>query len=508
MVGQGSIFPVKLSDILKGIELQKAEGDLGCDISGLAYDSRNVSSGKLFVAIRGLKSDGHLYIKDALEKGAAAILAEHEPAGMTIPVDTPIILTADTRKAIAIAAVNYYRNPSQELRVIGITGTNGKTTTSYLIRSILEHAGNKVGMSGTILWSDGNKTSEANHTTPESVDFQNLLRNMLNNGCTYAVAEVSSHSLALSRVYGTDFKTAVFTNLTQDHLDFHSDMEDYFQAKSLLFSGMSLHHTAVINADDKYGRRLLEMSKCRKYSYGIQGRADVRGENVSLTIEGIEFDLISPSGHAHIKSSLVGIHNVYNILAAAGAALSNNIPMDKISSGISSVTNVPGRFERINSGLGFSIVVDYAHTENALRLLLEAARQFSPKRIITVFGCGGDRDTGKRPLMGRTAVELSDYVVVTSDNPRTEDPDAIIQAVVSGITAAINQGAARAEGYVIIPDRRAAIEEAIRIAEKGDIVLIAGKGHEDYQIIGRDKLHFDDREEANKAVSGRQREGK
>ncbi len=498
---------MKLSDIIKGIEIKKESGSMDIDITGMAYDSRNVSRGSLFIAIKGLRTDGHIYIKNAIGKGASAILAEDEPSGMTIPADIPFLISTDTRKAVAQAAVNYFRNPSKELRLIGITGTNGKTTTSYLIRSILENAGNKVGLLGTISWSDGNRILPAEHTTPEAVDFQGLLRQMADKGCTYAVTEVSSHSLALKRVYGSDFCTAVFTNLTQDHLDFHSDMEGYFQAKSLLFSGLSPQHTSVINADDPYGRRLLEMTRCRNYSYGLDGKADVRGENVKLTIEGIELDVITPAGRIHIKSNMVGIHNVYNILAATGAALSNNIALGKIASGISSLTSVPGRFERIDSGLGFSIVVDYAHTENALRLLLEAATKFSPKRIITVFGCGGDRDRGKRPLMGRAAVELSDYVIVTSDNPRSEDPEKIIEEVVSGIKAAMDKGNARAAGFTAISDRLAAIEEAVGIAEKGDIVLIAGKGHEVYQIIGEDKIHFDDREEAKKAVSGRIRAG-
>ena len=499
---------MKLSDIVRGIELQKAAGNMEADITGLAYDSRNVNRGTLFVAIKGLKTDGHLYIKNAVEKGASAILAEDQPAGLTIPADIPFLISADTREAVARAAVNYFRNPSGELSVIGITGTNGKTTTSYLIRSILENAGNKTGLTGTIFWSDGNRILPAEHTTPEAIDFQCLLREMADNGCTYAVAEVSSHSLALKRVYGTDFTTAVFTNLTQDHLDFHYDMEGYFQAKSLLFSGMSSQHTSVINSDDLYGRRLLEVNSCRKYSYGLDSKADVHGENIKLTIGGIELDVITPAGQIHIKSNMVGIHNVYNILAAAGAALSSNIPLEKIASGISSVTSVPGRFERFDSGLGFSIVIDYAHTENALRLLLEAATKFSPNRIITVFGCGGDRDRGKRPLMGRAAVELSDYVIVTSDNPRSEDPEKIIEEVVLGIKEAMDKGNARAAGFTAISDRWAAIEEAIGIAEKGDIVLIAGKGHEDYQIIGEDKIHFDDREEAKKAVYKRMSSGR
>ncbi|MCC7202698.1 MAG: UDP-N-acetylmuramoyl-L-alanyl-D-glutamate--2,6-diaminopimelate ligase [Nitrospirae bacterium] len=494
---------MKLSEIMKDIGLQKTLVNMECDITGIAYDSRNVSRGTLFAAIRGIKTDGHLYIKNAIENGAAAILAEREPEGVTVPPDIPLIIAKDTRKAIAAAAANYFRHPSRELSVIGITGTNGKTTTSFLIRSILENAGYKSGLLGTIFWSDGSRTSEAEHTTPEAVDFQNLLRRMSVNGCTFAVTEVSSHSLSLSRVYGTDFSTAVFTNLTQDHLDFHADMEDYFQAKALLFSGISSNKYAVINSDDPYGQRLFTMIKCRSLSYGIDKSADIMAENISLSIEGTGFDMATPAGRIYVKSSLVGIHNVYNILAAAGAALSNNIALEKISSGISSLTSVPGRFERIDSGLGFSVVVDYAHTENALRLLLEAAKRFSPGRIVTVFGCGGDRDRGKRPLMGGTAVELSDYVIVTSDNPRSEDPEKIIEEVVSGITEAIARDKARAAEYITLPDRRQAIEEAVRIAEKGDLVIIAGKGHEDYQITGRERLHFDDREEVKRAVSVR-----
>lgn len=497
---------MKLSELIKGVEIIRATGSMDVDISSVAYDSRNVTSGTLFVAIKGIKTDGHLYIKDSIAKGAEALIIEkgEKAPDVTSPYSSvPVITVPDSRKAIAQLAINYYENPSKALRLIGVTGTNGKTTTTYLIRSILEAANNKVGLIGTISWSNGNKILPADHTTPEAVEFQGLLREMADNGCRFAVTEVSSHSLALKRVYGTDFSTTVFTNLTQDHLDFHADMEEYFHAKSLLFSGMSPQGSAVINIDDPYGRRLLKTAKGSVYSYGISRDADIHGKDVRLSIDGIEFDAITPSGHAHIKSGLIGRHNIYNILAAIGAALCHNIPMGNISSGILSLLTVPGRFEKIDSGLGFSIVVDYAHTENALRLLLEAATKFSPRRIITLFGCGGDRDRGKRPLMGEASVELSDYVIVTSDNPRSEDPEKIIEEVEGGIKSAMLGDRARAAGYKCITDRRSAIEEAINMAEKGDLIIIAGKGHECHQITGGNKLHFDDKEEAREAVRKR-----
>lgn len=499
---------MKLSELIEGIELKNAKGHLDTEITGVTCDSRNVTQGTLFVAFKGLKTDGHLYIKDAVAKGAAAIMTMPCMGGDSddatqMSLSIPLLIAQDSREAISKVALNYYGNPSRDIRLIGVTGTNGKTTTSYLVRSILENSGSGVGLIGTVAYSNGSNAMPAGYTTPEAMEFQGLLRDMVNKGCSFAVAEISSHALSLKRVSGTNFDTVVFTNLTQDHLDFHSDMEDYFQAKALLFSSPPAPGRAVINIDDPYGRRLPGLTSCPVYSYGVNSKADIAGKDINLTMDGVSFNAITPAGHFPIKSRLVGIYNVYNILAAIGVALSYNIPSEKILAGISSLTSVPGRFERIDSGLGFGIVVDYAHTENALRLLLEAASGFTPQRIITVFGCGGDRDRGKRPLMGKAAIELSDYVIVTSDNPRTEDPQKIIEDIESGIRDAMNSNKRKASGYKIIPDRRSAIEEAINLAEKGDLVVIAGKGHECYQITGSDKSHFDDREEAREAVRRR-----
>jgi len=491
---------MRLFEILQGIEISRIIRNRDVEISNIAYDSRKVVPGTLFVAVKGLKTDGHLYIRDAAEKGAAAILLEEGHFSAGYPGNIPIVTVQDSRSAMARMAINYYGAPSKSIRVIGITGTNGKTTTSYLIKSILEEWNRKVGLIGTVSYTIGDRVMEADHTTPEALEFQKLLREMVDNGCHYAVSEISSHSLALKRVYGTDFHTAVFTNLTQDHLDFHLHMEDYFRTKATLFSDMYPLNRAVINIDDPYGKRLTGMTKSDLFTYGLHGHCNLMGKNIHAGMDGLEFDVTTPAGTVHVKSRLVGIYNVYNILAAIGAALSFEVPLEKIASGIASVTSVPGRFEKIDSGLGFSIIVDYAHTENALRLLLEAVRGFAPRKTIVVFGCGGDRDKGKRPLMGKAAIQLSDYVIVTSDNPRSEDPAKIIEEIETGIKDAMNTSSKRAAGYRLIVDRRSAIEEAIDMAKEGDIVVIAGKGHECYQIIGCEKFHFDDREEARKAI--------
>ena len=494
---------MKLTELIKGLKLNRITGDTGVEITGITYNSRNVMPGTLFVAIKGLKTDGHNFITDAVKAGATALIVENNPVDISPPLSMPVIEVTDSRMALAQVAINYYRNPAKEIKLIGVTGTNGKTTTTYLIRSILEGCNDKVGVIGTVSYYNGNKTSPAEHTTPEAVEFQGLLRSMVDNGCKFVVTEVSSHALMLKRVLGTEFETAVFTNLTQDHLDFHTDMEDYFQAKALLFRNMSSQKKVIINIDDPYGKRLMGMTKGIVLSYGINSDADIQGRDVSLKMDGIEFRVRTPAGDIHIKSGLVGIYNVYNILASIGVALSQDIPPDKISAGISSLISVPGRFEKIDSGMGFGIVVDYAHTENALRLLLEAAQGFTKRRIITLFGCGGDRDRGKRPLMGKAAMELSDYVIVTSDNPRTENAEKIIEGVLTGIKDAMKSGKIRASGYKVIPDRKTAIEEAINMAQEGDLVVIAGKGHECYQIIGNEKFQFDDREEARKAIMRR-----
>ena len=498
---------MKLSDLIKGIEIKKAAGNMGVEILGVAYDSRHVTSGTLFVAIRGLKTDGHRYIRDAVSRGASALLIEGETNGNMLPsIPIPVLTVSDSREAIARVAINYYGDPSRKLKLIGVTGTNGKTTTTYLIRAILEGAGHKTGLIGTVSYAYGDKIFPSVHTTPEAMELQGLLREMADNQCDFVVTEVSSHALALKRVHGTEFSTAVFTNLTQDHLDFHADMENYFQAKALLFSGMTPRDRAIINSDDPYGKRLAGMAKGPLYTYGIEREADIHAKDIHFSMDGLEFDAMTPAGRIPIRSGLVGIYNVYNILGAIGAGLSCDIPLEKIASGIASVSSVPGRFEKINSGMGFGVVVDYAHTEDALRLLLKAAAGFVERKIITLFGCGGDRDRGKRPLMGKAAIELSDYVIVTSDNPRTENPQRIMDKIEAGVREAMRAPARRASGYKLILDRGAAIEEAIQMAKEGDLVVVAGKGHECYQIIGNKKLHFDDREEIKKAIA--QRKGK
>src|SRR3990172_8275410 len=391
---------MKLSDLIKGIVIKRVTGNMDTDVLSVAYDSRHVTPGTLFVAIRGFKTDGHRYIMDAVSRGASALIIEEEANGnMTPSSPIPVLTISDTREAIARVAINYYGNPSRKLKLLGVTGTNGKTTTTYLIRAILEGAGHKTGLIGTVSYAYGDKTFPSVHTTPEAMEFQGLLREMADNQCEFVVTEVSSHALALKRVHGTGFSTALFTNLTQDHLDFHAGMEDYFQAKALLFSGLTPRDRAIINSDDPYGRRLAGMAKGPLYTYGIDRESDIHAKDIHFSMDGLGFDVMTPAGRILIRSGLVGIYNVYNILGAIGAGLSYDIPLERIASGIASLFSVPGRFEKINSGMGFGVVVDYSHTEDALRLLLKAAAGFVERKIITLFGCGGDRGRGeKTPL--------------------------------------------------------------------------------------------------------------
>lgn len=495
-----------LRRVIRGIKIEESKGNLNVEISSVTSDSRKVVKGALFVAIRGFRSDGHEYINEAIRKGASAIIIDREHKNILLS-SIPIIKVQDTREALAKVSVNFFKNPSKELKLIGVTGTNGKTTTSYLIKSILDKAGKKTGLIGTIYYFTGGKFCPAGQTTPEAPEFQNLLRNMVNNGCEYAVSEVSSHALALKRIYGSQFTSAVFTNLTQDHLDFHADMEEYFYSKSLLFSYLSPTGKGLINIDDPRGKELFKLNKERSFSYGVEGDAHIRAYNIKTSVKGVEFMVKTPDGSMHITSSLPAMYNVYNILASIGVAYYLNISPDVITEGISSVTHVPGRFERIENDLGFYVIVDYAHTENALKLLLNAAAALTRGKIITVFGCGGDRDKGKRPKMGKTAMILSDHVIVTSDNPRSEDPMSIIKDIEKGIEEAIKEKSNRAREYRIIPDRRDAIEEAINIAKEGDLVIIAGKGHECYQIKENEKTYFDDSEEARRFLEKRKWKG-
>ena len=470
-------------------------------ISAIAYDSRRVTPGSVFVALKGLKADAVAFADQAVARGAKAIVAESaKPAR----VEVPWIVVRDARLALALLADRFFNHPSRRMPVVGVTGTNGKTTTSYLLCSILDAAGLRAGMLGTVAYRIAGEDREASRTTPEAPDVQQLLNEMLEHGSRSAVMEVSSHALSLRRVDGMRFAAGVFTNLTRDHLDFHADMEAYFGAKRRLFEMLPEGAPGVINLDDPRGASLVEISS-RPVTYAITAKADVTPGPIDMTLAGLRFEITTPRGVVHVKSKLVGRPNVYNILAATATALSLDIPVDAIERGISDLPGVPGRFEVVSSEKDdVTVVVDYAHTDDALRNLLETARPLSAQRLVTVFGCGGDRDRSKRPLMGMIAARLSDVVVITSDNPRSEDPRRIIEEIERGIPAG-TQASTRAPIVESVVERADAIERAIAMAAKGDVVLIAGKGHEKYQQIGDRVLPFDDGEVARAALARRRK---
>ena len=471
----------------------------GASISAIAYDSRRVVPAAVFVALKGLRADGSVFTDQAAQRGAIAIVSEStRPNAFSIPWLT----VRDARLALALLADRFFNQPSRRMPVIGVTGTNGKTTTSYLLASILDAAGLRAGMLGTVAYRIGGEDREASRTTPEAPDVQQLLNEMLEHGCKSAVMEVSSHALSLKRVDGMRFAAGVFTNLTRDHLDFHEDMEAYFAAKRRLFEMLPLGAPGVINMDDPRGAALVEISK-QPITYAINAAADVTPGQIEMTLSGLRFDVKTPKGTVKIASKLVGRPNAYNILAATATAIALDLPIAAIEAGISGLSGVPGRFEVVSSaGDDITVVVDYAHTDDALRNLLETARPLSTRRLITVFGCGGDRDRSKRPLMGMVAARLSDIVVITSDNPRSEEPSRIIEEIERGIPAG-SQAPSRTPVVESIVDRAAAIERAVAIAAAGDVVLIAGKGHEKYQQIGDRVLPFDDGEVARAALTKR-----
>jgi UDP-N-acetylmuramoyl-L-alanyl-D-glutamate--2,6-diaminopimelate ligase len=502
---------MKLGDLLKVLETRPAalpQEALDREVLDLADDSRKVVPGSLFVAVRGFHVDGHRFILQAVEQGAIAVVAEED--GGKGGEGVPVIRVPDSRAALARIAAAFYGHPSRRLKLVGITGTKGKTTTSYLVKSIIEAAGRTAGLIGTIDYRVGNRIYPAPNTTPESLDLQKLLAEMADARAGYCVMEVSSHALALGRTDGCVFETAVFTNLAQDHLDFHNDMESYFQAKLLLFTALASGRTAVVNADDAASREIIGKTAATVYTFGMSEQADIRpAREIGHGIGGLSFSVRTPKGIVSVESPLVGKHNVYNILAAIGVGLSQEFSVDAIARGIKSMKAVPGRMEKVDEGQPFGVIVDYAHTEGSLAQLLEAVREVAEGRVITVFGCGGDRDRTKRPKMGAVAVKESDAAIVTTDNPRTEDPLAIIGEIESGMAAAgvrvaslegTRKGVSGKTPYLVIPERRAAIAGAVGIAKPGDVVVLAGKGHEDYQIIGDTKLHFDDREVAREEI--------
>jgi UDP-N-acetylmuramoyl-L-alanyl-D-glutamate--2,6-diaminopimelate ligase len=477
------------------------------DVTGIAYDSRHVKPGAVFVALRGVNADGARFVPQAIANGAIAVVAETAaPAGVSVPWTR----VSNARAALAELSAEFYKHPSDQLVLVGITGTNGKTTTAYVLSSIFEAAGIKCGRIGTIGYRVGNREMDAPRTTPEAPELQRMLRAMLAEGCGACVMEVSSHALALRRADNLRFAAGIFTNLTRDHLDFHGDMEAYFNAKRRLFEVLPEGAVGVINADDRRGADFVAAAK-RPVTYAIDAAADVRSGPLTFTLEGLAFEIRTPRGMLQVRSPLVGRPNAYNILAAAAAAMALDLPFSAIEAGISNLENVPGRFQVVsNAADDVRVIVDYAHTDDALKNLLETARPLAAGRVVTLFGCGGDRDRTKRPLMGAVAARLSDLVIVTSDNPRSEDPERIIDEIRRGIVMPADRiapkGQQRGTPSLAIVDRREAIEKAIKDARRGDLILIAGKGHEKYQVIGDKTLPFDDVEVA-KAALARRRSG-
>ena len=474
-------------------------------VSGVAHDSRAVGRDAVFVAIRGQRADGALFAADAVRRGAAAIVAETAPPD---GIGAVWLRTTDARLALAELAAIFFQHPSDALQVVGVTGTNGKTTSTYLLASVFDAAGLPCGRMGTVTVRVGPQATDerdASHTTPEASEVQRLLREMVDRGCKACAMEVSSHALVLHRVANVRFAAGIFTNLTRDHLDFHGDMQQYFAAKRRLFDMLPAGAPAVVNVDDPRGLEL-STSLPRVLTYAIDRAADIRATAIQSTLDGLTFQIETPSGPLSIRSPLVGRPNVYNILGVAGAAVSLGLPATAIAEGIAALERVPGRFQ-LASGPDddIRVVVDYAHTDDALKNLLEVARPLASGRLVTLFGCGGDRDRTKRPLMGAVAARLSDLVVLTSDNPRSETPERIIDEIKLGIVPPADPGAPKrySTPFETRPDRRDAIEHTIRTAQAGDLVIIAGKGHEKYQVIGDRTLPFDDVDIARAALAER-----
>jgi UDP-N-acetylmuramoyl-L-alanyl-D-glutamate--2,6-diaminopimelate ligase len=481
-----------LSKALERIPGTRQTGNSHADFCGISYDSRSVRKGELFVAIKGERSDGARFIPQAIERGAVAVASETQVAcGPAVGN----VVVPDARRFLAEISQVFYEDPSEELKLVAITGTNGKTTTSYLLESIYRHAGIRSCLAGTIGMRIGSQSFPSAHTTPESSDLAKFLRQAVLEGCTHGALEISSHSLSLKRVFGMRFRVGVFMNLTRDHLDFHKDMESYFQAKQLLFAAENGNRIelAVINTDDPYGRRLAGTTRCTAVRFGFNQDAEIHVLEHHSRVDGTDLTLQTPAGALGYRLRLIGRPNIYNVMAATGAALSLGIQPEEIRRGIEDLEGVPGRIERVDAGQDFAVVVDYAHSPDALESLLNTVSQLPHTKLITVFGCGGDRDRTKRPIMGEIAVRMSDCVIATSDNPRSEDPMAILGEIETGM----QKGPAP---YTIVPDRRKAIEAALSVARKGDVVVIAGKGHEDYQILGSQTVHFDDREAARELI--------
>ncbi len=491
---------MKLSELLQGISWAKGGPDGDPEIAGLCFDSRKAAPGDLFVAVKGQKHDGHDHVDDVIRAGAVAVLSER-------PVDAsvPVAVVRAVGPLLSPIAARFYGQPSRGMAVVGITGTNGKTTITYMLERILSAAGFSTGVIGTIEYRWGEKKETAPNTTPMAGDVQRLLASMKADGVTHVAMEVSSHALALQRVEDVAFSVGVFTNLTRDHMDFHKDMDRYFEAKAHLFELLERSpgaRGAVINNDDEWAGKFIARLKGKPWTYALDNPAEITARDIALTAQGSGFTLMSPRGQQAIRLPLVGRHNVYNALAAVGAAMLLDVPLKTIADALTEMPGVPGRLERVTIGgdIPFNVFVDYAHTDDALRNVLQTLRPLTAGRILVLFGCGGDRDRTKRPMMGETAVKLADRVFVTSDNPRSEDPAKIALDIEVGVRRA---GGAK---YDVILDREQAIDAALRSAQPGDVVLLAGKGHETYQIFSDRTVDFDDREVSRRILRSLSRE--
>ncbi len=496
---------MKLTQLLKNCPVQQVHGSMDTDVTGLHYDSRQIRPGDAFFALRGVVSDGHEFIAGALAGGASVIFCEEPFAGEG---QVTVVRVTNARLAMAMAAAEFYGDPTRDMPVVGVTGTNGKTTITYLLEAVLNRAGLAPAVVGTINYRYGTDLRQAPHTTPESLDLMKQVSDFRRQGAASLVMEVSSHALDQYRADGVHFQVGVFTNLTPEHLDYHGDMEKYFASKNHLFKELLPRDggRAVINIDNDYGRRLAATLP-GALTCGRRPLADVHPENLAVSLQGIRGRVATPLGTVEIVSPLLGDFNVENLLCAIGAGVALDLPLQVISAGINAAVGVPGRLEQVENERGAVILVDYAHTGDALRRVLDALLALAPKRLLTVFGCGGDRDRGKRPVMAEAAARGSDIAIATSDNPRTEDPEQILNDVRAGLVKVHRREWSRAEavagagkGYVVIPDRREAIEFAVSLLQPGDLLLVAGKGHEDYQILGTGRIHFDDREELRRAL--------
>ena len=478
------------TSLFQEISATKIVGNTDIELTGICYDSRKVKPGDVFVCVVGFETDGHKYIDAALAKGARAVVVQNGAEIPDILKEVTAIYTDDTRSALASLAATFYGHPERKLKIIGVTGTNGKTTVTTLIKSVLEFEGKMVGLIGTNANMIGARVLPTERTTPESLELFQLFSEMLEEGVEYVVMEVSSHSLELQRVHGIFFAVGAFTNLTQDHLDFHKTMENYFLAKKKLFS---VSQTGVVNIDDAAGRRLLEETTCPMASISVDGDASFSAKNIRISARGVVFELTYEKKKYTVRLGIPGKFSVYNALTALASLVGAGIDIERAIEGLTFAQGVMGRCETVYTGTDYSVIIDYAHTPDGLENIISTVKEFAEGRVVTLFGCGGDRDKTKRPQMGEIAARLSDFVIVTSDNPRTEKPGAIIEDIMVGVLKTPCE-------YVVIENRREAIFYALKNAKPGDCIILAGKGHETYQIIGKEKRHFDEREVVQEAL--------